>query len=308
MSTIQSPVDASSTHVYVGEVGNAPCSGDSGGPAYVQYPDGSWHAFGIVSGGPPFGQGADLYALMHPRVPWIEENAGLDITPCFDQDGTWNPTPLCNEFATDPYDSSVDWADWCAGSMGEPSATCGDPYNAIDDDIPPTVEIVYPVDGTIYEEDPTKIDIEIEADDEGWGILEIRLEVNGNEAAVDEIEPYIFKNATFPKGGYVLQAIAEDWNGNITESEPVAIAIDDELPDVPDDPDPTESGSDETDDADESDDPDDPDDSEDEGSDALGLGGEDKGCGCSSSGNNGVEFGGLVLFSLLSLGRRRRLP
>jgi secreted trypsin-like serine protease len=68
---IQTQVSEFSTTVAVGASGTAACSGDSGGPAYVQYPDGSFHAFGTVSGGPPCGSGPDTYTLIHKAVPWI---------------------------------------------------------------------------------------------------------------------------------------------------------------------------------------------------------------------------------------------
>lgn len=31
----------------------------------------------------------------------LEDTAGVDITPCHDADGTWNPTSACDEFPRD---------------------------------------------------------------------------------------------------------------------------------------------------------------------------------------------------------------
>ena len=37
-------------HLFDATVGGTACFGDSGGPALVRFPDGSWHAFGIAAG------------------------------------------------------------------------------------------------------------------------------------------------------------------------------------------------------------------------------------------------------------------
>lgn len=234
-SIIQTPVSQESTTVAVGTIGNAACSGDSGGPAYVQYPDGSWHNFGIVSGGPPCEQGADTYVTLHSAIPWIEEMSGVDVTPCHDVDGTWNPTPACQGFALDPWSTEPSWSDWCATPTSEPAATCGEAFNADPDDVPPTVAIITPENGTSYDADPATFDITVEAADEGHGVKEVRLSVNDSVIATDAHAPYEFNNAQFPMGSYVLVAIAEDWNGNITESAAVGIAVADELPEIPED-------------------------------------------------------------------------
>lgn len=284
LSIIQTPVNDSSETVAVGEVGNAACGGDSGGPAFVQYPDGSWHTFGIVSGGPPCGQGADTYVLLHKAVPWIEENSGVDVTPCHDVDGTWNPTPDCQRFAVETWDTEVSWADWCATPRSEASATCGDPFNAEPDDVPPTVAITSPADGTIFDGPNAEMDIGIEAEDEGHGVKEVRLEVNGDVIAVDEHAPWEFNGAVFPQGSWLLVAVAEDWAGNVSESEPVAVAVDDELP-TPS----TDSG-------------------DDDGTSSDGPIDGEGGCGCSTGETGGAGGLGLLALGLVGLGwtRRRR--
>lgn len=127
---IQSWPDEESTVVIVGAPGSSACNGDSGGPAYVQYPtDDSWHVVGIVSGGyPGCGFSAKTYVLIHPWIPWMEIASGLDLTPCHDRDGTWNPTDRCGRFAVDPRQQAVDWTDWCASALSGPSDTCGEPF------------------------------------------------------------------------------------------------------------------------------------------------------------------------------------
>lgn len=230
---IQTPVNEFSTTVAVGASGTAACSGDSGGPAYVQYPDGSFHAFATVSGGPTCGGGADTYTLIHKAVPWIEENSGVDITPCYDVDGTWNPTPECQGFAMDTLDTSVDWDNWCATPRSEASATCGQAFNAAPDDVAPTVVITAPENGAMFDGPMAAIDIVIDAQDEGHGVKSVVLEINGDVIATDEHAPWEFPNAQFPVGGWILVAVAEDWNGNVAQSEPVAIGVGQTPPDLP---------------------------------------------------------------------------
>jgi len=290
-SIIQTNVTEDSTTVVVGAVGNAACSGDSGGPAYVQYPDGSWHTFGIVSGGPPCGSGADIYALVHRAVPFIEENSGIDITPCHDVDGTWNPTPACQGFALETLDSSVEWSNWCATPRMGASDTCGPAFNSEPDDIAPTVAIVNPVSGTTYDGPEAKLDIEIDAFDEGHGVKEVRLLINGNLIATDAHAPYRFANAGFNTGAWILVAEAEDWGGNISESEPVAIGVGQDAPDIP--------GPD-----DETGETDGGEDGEGGTGDGAGADAED-GCACSTG--SGGRAGGVGVFAALILvGLRRR--
>jgi MYXO-CTERM domain-containing protein len=75
--------------------------------------------------------------------------------------------------------------------------------------------------------------IDLEAADEGWGVREVRIKVDGAEQPVtDALPPYHFENADFPAGTWELVGVAEDWAGNIAESEPVYIGIG-EVPMVP---------------------------------------------------------------------------
>ncbi|MEM6293644.1 MAG: trypsin-like serine protease [Myxococcota bacterium] len=229
------PGDSLSDGVYVGAVLDAACGGDSGGPAYIQYPDGSWHVFGVVSGGPPpCGGGADLYAVMSEWVPWIEEDSGLDITPCHDTDGTWNPTGLCQGFELDPLNAEREWGDFCLGEVSPPSETCGPAFDSVPDEDAPLVSITNPEAESTLPDGPTQVQIDIEADDgEGYGVRAVRIAINGQEQAAELREPPFGFSAEFPAGIYELTAIAEDWGGNVGESETVRMAIGMELPPLP---------------------------------------------------------------------------
>jgi hypothetical protein len=99
---------------------------DVGGPGYIQVADGSWRTWGVAE----FDPGPDSnYALLHVLVPWIERESGIDITPCHDADGTWNPGPSCKGFALDPGASHGGSGASCkVGPVSGYSATCGAPY------------------------------------------------------------------------------------------------------------------------------------------------------------------------------------
>jgi hypothetical protein len=116
--------------IQVGGLGKAPCYGDSGGPAFVNLPDGSWRVFGIDSAGIAQSCDAgDVMALMHDAVPWIEEQSGIDVTPCHDADGTWNPSPACRNFSMAPHSTGRTWTSGCAEpSLSPPLASCGPAY------------------------------------------------------------------------------------------------------------------------------------------------------------------------------------
>lgn len=256
------------------------CSGDSGGPAFVQFPDGSWHAFGIASTVTGGCGGAGTHALMQGAIPWIEGDLpGLDLTPCHDADGTWNPGAECKGFYAGGDTGYGVWGDWCKGTpFNGASATCSDPY--MPDEDPPTVTITNPLDGSRYEL-ADAVDINITAED-GWGIKEVHLEIDGVDIGVtDFTEPYGYAGAMFPgEGVYELVATAEDWTGLIGRSEPVSVGIG---MDVPVDPVGTEgTGT--------------------EGIDPNMEG--EGGCGCSTSSTGGGT--GAFLFGVVFLLRRRR--
>jgi uncharacterized protein (TIGR03382 family) len=113
----------------IGGMGKAPCYGDSGGPAFVQLADGSWRAFGIDSSGLANSCNAgDIMAMIYKAVPWIEQQSGIDISPCHDADGKWNPGPDCHGFSMDPLATGRSWANGCAEpTLSPPVATCGMP-------------------------------------------------------------------------------------------------------------------------------------------------------------------------------------
>ncbi len=115
---------------FLGGNGLAPCYGDSGGPAYVQLPasldpEQSWRVFGITSWGGECG-GGGFYSMMHNGMEWFESETGIDVTPCHDANGTWNPGPDCHSFPLDPGVGMGAWPSCSAGGLSGAAATCGD--------------------------------------------------------------------------------------------------------------------------------------------------------------------------------------
>jgi MYXO-CTERM domain-containing protein len=310
-STTLLAVDKPGNSVALGGGGaSSVCPGDSGGPAFVQFPDGSWRTFGIastVSGGCG---GVGTHSLLEGALPWIEAESGLDVTPCTDYLGNWAPGPGCGGFNSAPANVGAgSWDDWCAGTPTSPvSNVCGPAWDEFDDSQLPTVAITSPVWGDMFTAG-SSLDILIDAvkAPNGFAIAEIRLEINGADVAEDLADPYVFKNAQFVGAGvYTMVAIAEDWAGNIVESEPVAIGIDAEVPPMPE-PDP--DTGDETDSDGESGGPDsgDPDGGTDGGTTlgGDGLDGGEQGCACNSTPDRHAPWL-LAGFALLGFVIRRR--
>jgi hypothetical protein len=125
--------------IQVGGMGKAPCFGDSGGPAFVQLADGTWRVFGIDSVGTGASCAAgDLMTLIHKGVAWMEMQSGIDITPCHNADGTWNPSAACQGFSMSPLATGRAWANGCAeAQLSPPAATCGAPFGGGDGGPPP---------------------------------------------------------------------------------------------------------------------------------------------------------------------------
>ncbi|MEM9452858.1 MAG: trypsin-like serine protease [Myxococcota bacterium] len=102
--------------------------GDSGGPLLIPVADGSWRVFGVLS----WGQGEmSAYIPIHHHMAWLEGELaaeGIDLSPCHDSDGRWNPSDECTMFPLDPDVGGGRWATGCEpGALSGPSATCGEP-------------------------------------------------------------------------------------------------------------------------------------------------------------------------------------
>ncbi len=288
------------------------CQGDSGGSAYLPMDDGSFRAISMVSTGLP---GCDdttgTHALLHPAVPWIEETSQIDITPCHDADGTWNPNPNCTGFFAGGSTPSGVWGDGCDGTpRSEPSATCGDSFEATVDEDGPEVTITAPASGDEFESG-AEVTITIDAIDAGYGVEEVWIEIAGMEQPVRETyPPFAFQDVPFPDGVYTIVAHGIDWAGNEGVSAPVTIGINAEVPDEPSGStggETTDTAGDTTGEANTTDVA--PDSSTgasdtEPGEPTPEASGDEGGCGCSAPSD--VPAGGLGSLILLLMLRRRR--
>jgi MYXO-CTERM domain-containing protein len=110
------------------------CEGDSGGPIFVQLADGTWRTIGVASTTAVETDGTSTeciaptnYVLLHRYVRWIESDSGIDITPCHDADGRWNPSADCGRFSTAANTSTGTWDDGCTAPgavSANPGASC----------------------------------------------------------------------------------------------------------------------------------------------------------------------------------------
>jgi hypothetical protein len=215
------------------------CSGDSGGPTYMQMPDGSWRTVGISSGGP---EGQNLGCidpvLIVPAAAaavWIEAQTGIDVTPCTLGDGAWDAGPDCTEFALTP-DLGGDWVDQtCAGELSGPASSCGPSLEQAGETDPPSVTITMPGNGALYPGPSATLEIGIVTDDgDGVAVVAVELFVDGMSIASDSVEwplqapsSWTFSGAIFPEGEYTLTATGTDWWGNVGESMPVMFMVGD---------------------------------------------------------------------------------
>ncbi len=113
---------------WVGGNGESSCYGDSGGPAYIQLTDGSWRVFGATSGSATDDEGCgqtSIWTLVHVYAPWIEQTTGVDVTPCHDADGVWNPGEGCVGFPMSPGANAGAWNDGCSGEVSGVAESCG---------------------------------------------------------------------------------------------------------------------------------------------------------------------------------------
>lgn len=226
----------------IGGEGQSPCAGDSGGPAFVQVPDGTWRAFGIVSG-PNIGNCGDAmwFPTIHSAIPDIERISGIDVTPChFGGSGQWNPSPGCRDFPLAPNDGAgTTWADGCGGGpVAEWSSTCGPAFDESEDLLAPLGAVTEP-------EDRTRIDtpedsrtaaavIVAEASDAVSGVAWVELIVNGEDVPGSRLvgEPWQW-DVDLPPGVLQLRARAGDWAGNESETDVVVIGVDVDPPAAP---------------------------------------------------------------------------
>ena len=134
--------------VSAGGLGQGTCQGDSGGPLFIKLKtelngDDTWRVFGVTSFGPPGCEGGANFGLMYDNMAWLESESGLDLTPCTDAAGNWDPDSRCTYFPLEPGLGGGSWEAACeVGPLApELAQTCGEPLSPDDPEPPdPTAE------------------------------------------------------------------------------------------------------------------------------------------------------------------------
>ncbi|MBL4689356.1 MAG: trypsin-like serine protease [Nannocystaceae bacterium] len=223
----------------IGGGGLSPCAGDSGGPAFVQLPDGTWRSFGIVSG-PNFGNCGDAmwFPTIYSAVPFIEANSGIDVSACHQSHGEWSPSPVCGGFPLEPWDGAgKSWANGCAGGPGiGDNDTCGAVFDASEDLVAPGVTVTAPDDRTRFDteagEDTVLVPVAADASDELSGVARVELLINGGLVpGSPRFGPPYQWPINLPSGTWEIEAVAIDWAGNEAYSQSVVVGVDEDPPD-----------------------------------------------------------------------------
>lgn len=220
------PDDGKKIGVFYDSPDEGICNGDSGGSGFVQLDDGSWRTWGINSTiAPPCG-GSSQHIPSWVAAEWIENDSGIDITPCTDADGTWNPTAACTGFPMAPGDEEgLTWGTGCGpGMVSGISNVCGPAFGEPPDDLAPTMSIVSPSEGA-YEGPEFSTPIDITAEDD-WAVRDVTVLIAGEEQAVLETPPYEIASVGFPEGTWEITAVSRDWSGNSVEAS-VTIVVGD---------------------------------------------------------------------------------
>ena len=196
------------------------CSGDSGGPAYIRYDDGTWRVYGIASikYDDTCSSAPGRYAFARNAMQWVETDSGVDVTVCHDLNGDWNPGPYCgNFFNGEPALSYGSWNTWCQDATAlEWGATCGQDFETLNsEDNAPFLMIAHPLNGDVFPGDPETLDIEVMTGDDSGLPVDVNIEINGMPiGGVKSENPSVWADAAFPCGEYTINAYGEDFWGN----------------------------------------------------------------------------------------------
>lgn len=218
------------------------CNGDSGGPTFVyldpaQGGDGTWRVAAIHS----WAQGADATdpncmnaagsVLATNAIDWIEEDSGIDITPCADGN-TWAPTAQCGGVPTSPWLGDGTYTTECTSpEVVEWAATCGAGLDSTPDGVAPVVTILSPTMGQEFAaEGTTQVEVVVDASDDGWGVATVSMTIRAagvEDEQVDirnEWQPFSW-DLTLPAGSYEVTLLATDHAGNTSEMQTVCFGV-----------------------------------------------------------------------------------
>jgi len=116
----------------IGDAEQGACHGDSGGPLYVHLQDGE-HDWGYRVAGSVSGAGArscdctcsTVYVNIANHVKAIEERENIDVTPCTDADGNFDPSPACGGLVTGPQYNEGTFPSCSVARTTTPINSCG---------------------------------------------------------------------------------------------------------------------------------------------------------------------------------------
>lgn len=248
---------ANGNELKVGGEGKATCNGDSGGPGYVKMPDGTWRHVAISSYG--FGDCGAPSGMTFSKaaIPWIHKTlkeegiTDVDLVPCYNDKGEWEPSEECRGFATEPGKAHGSWDDQCGGDKAPRSgfsSICGPAFGDEDNEAP-KVSLTAPESGNevLLGESVT---VKAKASDDGEE-LELTLLVDDEEQETLKKPPYEWTLQDLDLGAHTLIALASDGRKE-TKSEAVNIEVVEEKADSSgadsqkgksDEPGPGENGS-----------------------------------------------------------------
>lgn len=95
-------------------------SGDSGGPILTQLKDGTWRTVGIISRAD-----GSAAAVTKEMVQWLNKETGIDVVPCFDDDGKPTEGKACDELRAFSGDPTAPVAKEENNCIGAPSKWAG---------------------------------------------------------------------------------------------------------------------------------------------------------------------------------------
>lgn len=227
----------------VGEPGKGACHGDSGGPVYIKLPeskfgaDAGWRVFGVTSGGDGGCPGEARFGVMSTFVEFVEQHSGMDITPCTDADGTWNPGPMCKEAPLNPFAVSGDWVGGCsAAPVGGFIQTCGKPFDPdsdsgggteetdkLDDSEAPKALVVTPYPNQRVPVG-APVEVRVSATDNDQ-VAEVELFLDGNSVGKRNAGPFRWRLEELLVGAHSVRSKVTDRSGNAVDSDPVEFLV-----------------------------------------------------------------------------------
>jgi hypothetical protein len=212
------------------------CTGDSGGPAFVELSvddgyDGSWRLLAITSYGTNEACGSGgYYSPVLDSLDWIESESGLDVSPCYGTGGHWEPSAKCADFPRAPSASVGEWSAGCRGPTTGYGSLCGAAFDPVPTGTGPQLRFAEPSEDVRISADVGRLPVELSASAaDGSGVAVVQLIIDGHPATefLREVEPYRFLvELTAEK--HVIGARATDYHGRETQVGDIRIMVEED--------------------------------------------------------------------------------